>query len=195
VSYAYGDPDFDGEGVPHNPEYTRNPLVTRRESVKSFKVGVKTNGDCDWVSNMRRYATREEAQAAAESLFMRWTAVKEFTVLESDDEPNVPSGRKEPDVRKTKAQKQADARIQNSVNGFVIPMLSIPKLYRALEAAVAEGGSDDDLKAVVAAFPGVMPSGPTGYQRAYQHYRETARADLFQEQAAREYATSHANEF
>jgi len=36
--------------------------------------------------------------------------------------------------------------------------MSIPKLYKSMENAVAAGQSDDDLKAVVAAFPGVIPS-------------------------------------
>jgi hypothetical protein len=52
----------------------------------TFKVGVKTSGDRDWVSNMRRYATREEAEGAGASLASRWTAVREWTVLESEDE-------------------------------------------------------------------------------------------------------------
>jgi hypothetical protein len=34
-------------------------------------------------------------------------------------------------------------------------MMSIPKLYSALEGAVAAGRSDEELKAIVAAFPGV----------------------------------------
>jgi hypothetical protein len=58
------------------------------------------------------------------------------------------------------AKKQAEAaikaRIQRSVVGFLIPMMSIPKLYKLQEAAIAEGKSDEELKAIVAAFPGVM---------------------------------------
>ena len=54
-----------------------------------------------------------------------------------------------------KAQAEIAARIQRSVYGFIIPMMSIPKLYRAQEAAIAEGKSDEELKAIVAAFPGV----------------------------------------
>jgi len=50
------------------------------------------------------------------------------------------------------------ARIQRAVVGFLIPMTSIPKLYKQMEETVAAGGSDEDLKAVVAAFPGVTPS-------------------------------------
>lgn len=56
------------------------------------------------------------------------------------------------------ARKLADARIQRAVVGFQIPMMSIPKLYKQMEAAVAVGQSDEDLKAVVAAFPSVIPS-------------------------------------
>ena len=52
----------------------------------------------------------------------------------------------------------AEARIQRAIVGFQIPMMSIPKLYREMEAAVAAGKTDEDLKAVVAAFPGVTPS-------------------------------------
>lgn len=47
------------------------------------------------------------------------------------------------------------ARVQKAVNGFRIPMMSIPALGKAVEAAIAEGKSDEELKAVVAAFPGV----------------------------------------
>ena len=53
------------------------------------------------------------------------------------------------------AKKLVAARIQNSVFGFRIPMMSIPKLYKLQEAAIAEGKSDAELKAIVAAFPGV----------------------------------------
>ncbi|HVG51647.1 MAG TPA: hypothetical protein VM867_08445 [Xanthobacteraceae bacterium] len=50
------------------------------------------------------------------------------------------------------AKKLAAARIQAAVTGFIIPMMSIPKLYKELEAAIAAGKSDDELKAAVAAF-------------------------------------------
>jgi hypothetical protein len=56
------------------------------------------------------------------------------------------------------AKKLAEARIQRAINGFQIPMMSIPKLYARLMHAVEAGMSDDYLKAAVAAFPGVMPS-------------------------------------
>ena len=55
-------------------------------------------------------------------------------------------------------KKQQKARIQRAVNGFSIPMMEIPALYKQLEAAVAAGQSDAELQAVVAAFPGVTRS-------------------------------------
>ena len=61
-------------------------------------------------------------------------------------------------ARKTKEQKLAAAKIQSAVYGFIIPMMSIPALYKALEQAVEAGKSSDDLKAIVAAFPGVEVS-------------------------------------
>ena len=65
-------------------------------------------------------------------------------------------------MRKSKAQKQAErevaAKINRAIIGYQIPMLSIPKLYRELEAAVAAGQPCEALKAFVAAFPGVRPS-------------------------------------
>ena len=69
----------------------------------------------------------------------------------------------EPYPKTTKLSKKAAkaivaARIQNSVYGFIIPMMSIPALYKLQEAAVAAGKSDADLKAIVAAFPGVEVS-------------------------------------
>jgi hypothetical protein len=58
-------------------------------------------------------------------------------------------------ARKTKAAKLAEARINRAVVGFQIPMMSVPKLYGELEAAIGAGKSDEELKAAVAAFPGV----------------------------------------
>lgn len=65
-------------------------------------------------------------------------------------------------AKKLSAKKQAELaiskRIQRAVVGFLIPMMSIPKLYKTLEEAVAAGKADEDLKAIVAAFPGIVPS-------------------------------------
>lgn len=57
---------------------------------RSYKVGVRTTSDptARWGENALRFATYEEAEAWAIDLSIRWTAVREITVLESDDEPN-----------------------------------------------------------------------------------------------------------
>jgi hypothetical protein len=54
-----------------------------------------------------------------------------------------------------KLQAERDARLNRAILRLRIPMMSIPKLYRELEAAVSEGKSDAELRAVVVAFPGV----------------------------------------
>jgi hypothetical protein len=57
-------------------------------NTQSYKVGVKTQGDKDWVSNGLRFKTEEDAKAYGQDLFCRWTAVNEWKVLESEEEPN-----------------------------------------------------------------------------------------------------------
>ena len=53
----------------------------------SYKAEMKVNGG--WSSNARRYATREEADAAGQDLYSRWTSVEEYRVVPSSDPPNV----------------------------------------------------------------------------------------------------------
>jgi hypothetical protein len=55
---------------------------------KSFKVGCKTAGDTTWAYNALRFATREEAEAYGLDLAMRWTALRDYEIHESDEEPN-----------------------------------------------------------------------------------------------------------
>jgi len=57
-------------------------------TVKSYKVGVKTRGDVNWASNSLRFPTPEAAKEYGQDLAMRWTAVTEWEVQESEDEPN-----------------------------------------------------------------------------------------------------------
>jgi hypothetical protein len=52
-------------------------------------------------------------------------------------------------------KKMREARVNRAVVGFQIPMLSLVKLGKELDAAIVAGKSDDELKAIVAAFPGV----------------------------------------
>lgn len=54
----------------------------------SYKPMVRVGGHKDWVGNALRFATREEAKANVEDLMMRWTAVDEISVEESDDPVN-----------------------------------------------------------------------------------------------------------
>lgn len=52
---------------------------------KSWKVEVKTDSSGKWYGNAMRYATREEAVKAMRDQEMRWTAVRESRVVETDD--------------------------------------------------------------------------------------------------------------
>jgi hypothetical protein len=54
---------------------------------RSWKPEVKTKSD-PWTGNALRFPTKEEAEANVENLMMRWLAVTETRVVESDDEPN-----------------------------------------------------------------------------------------------------------
>jgi len=51
----------------------------------SFKAMVKTPGDRDWVCNVLRFATFEEAETYGKDLANRWTLVIARETHESDD--------------------------------------------------------------------------------------------------------------
>ena len=51
----------------------------------SFRPMVIADSTGKWYGNGLRFATWEEAKASAVSLSMRWTAVREIDVHESDD--------------------------------------------------------------------------------------------------------------
>ena len=55
---------------------------------KAYKVFVNTHGDPEdsWATNGKMYSTVEEAEEAAKDLFMRWTAVNKWRVMDSDQE-------------------------------------------------------------------------------------------------------------
>ncbi len=63
----------------------------------SFKVGIKTREDREWVFNGLRFLREADAKAYAANLLMRWTAVTDVTVVQSTDASNaeypVPSDR------------------------------------------------------------------------------------------------------
>lgn len=54
-----------------------------------------------------------------------------------------------------RSRKMAEARISRAIAGFQIPMLSITKLCDVLGDAIKAGKSDAELRALVAACPGV----------------------------------------
>ena len=62
------------------------PVVAAQPA--SYKVGVKTRGDVDWVYNQVRWPTYEAAKAAGQDLAWRWMAVEKWEVHPSDDLPN-----------------------------------------------------------------------------------------------------------
>jgi hypothetical protein len=54
----------------------------------SFKPEVIADSSGQWCGNALRFATREEAEANVRDLMMRWFAVRETRVVESDDHVN-----------------------------------------------------------------------------------------------------------
>jgi hypothetical protein len=54
----------------------------------SWKCEVTTNNGIDWASNAIRLPTREQAEAYARDLMMRWTSVRDWRVVECDDPVN-----------------------------------------------------------------------------------------------------------
>jgi hypothetical protein len=54
----------------------------------SYKPEVLADSSGKFYGNALRFATREEAEANVKDLMMRWFAVREMRVVESDDPPN-----------------------------------------------------------------------------------------------------------
>jgi hypothetical protein len=55
---------------------------------RSWKVEVIADSSGKWCSNGVNFSTEESAKEWGEGLFMRWTAVREWRVSPSDEEPN-----------------------------------------------------------------------------------------------------------
>jgi hypothetical protein len=55
---------------------------------KSFAMEVIADSSGNWAGNSCRYATEDEAKDAGAELFSRWTAVREWRVVPSEDEVN-----------------------------------------------------------------------------------------------------------
>lgn len=61
----------------------KNALKTLKAC--SFKVEVVADSSREWVGNGLRFASQLEAESYAKSLSMRWTAVRDWRVVESTD--------------------------------------------------------------------------------------------------------------
>lgn len=71
---------------------------------KSWKVGVKTVEDTNWVYNAVRFPTKAEAESYGSELSGRWAAVTEFEAHPADDEPKVLSPLKRQEALQVSAQ-------------------------------------------------------------------------------------------
>jgi hypothetical protein len=58
----------------------------------SWMCEVIADSSGQWVSNALRFSTKEEAKTYAKDLFSRWTAVREFRVVGSNDPVNQKKG-------------------------------------------------------------------------------------------------------
>lgn len=54
----------------------------------SFKPEVSTDGGKTFTANSLRFATKDEAEASAMALMMRWMLVTDWRAVESDDPIN-----------------------------------------------------------------------------------------------------------
>ena len=78
----------------------------------SFKPEVIADSSGQWHGNALRFATREEAEANVRDLMMRWFAVRETRVVESNDPVNYQWNEgKLVEITTEKAVKPVDDRI------------------------------------------------------------------------------------
>ena len=54
--------------------------------VQSFKAGIKTSKDSEFVYNGLRFGSKEKAETYLRELSSRWFAIRETTITESEDE-------------------------------------------------------------------------------------------------------------
>lgn len=64
------------------------PEIMNATTPKSYAPEVIADSSGKWCGNGLRFATRAEAEANAMNLASRWTLVRDWRVVESDDEPN-----------------------------------------------------------------------------------------------------------
>ena len=56
--------------------------------MKGWKVEVIADSSGKWCGNQLVFATKEAAEEYAKDLTWRWTAVREWRVVETDEAPN-----------------------------------------------------------------------------------------------------------
>jgi hypothetical protein len=54
-------------------------------TMQSWKPEVQADATDQWYANALRFATKEEAEHSARDLASRWSAVRKWRVIESDD--------------------------------------------------------------------------------------------------------------
>jgi hypothetical protein len=57
---------------------------------KSWKVGIKTFDDKEWVYNSMRFPSKQSAEQYSDDLKARWTAIDVTRIEPTDEEPNQP---------------------------------------------------------------------------------------------------------
>jgi hypothetical protein len=60
--------------------------------MQSWKPEVQADATDQWYANALRFATKEEAEMSARSLASRWSSVRKWRVMESDDPVNYAIG-------------------------------------------------------------------------------------------------------
>jgi hypothetical protein len=63
-------------------------MIIKEVTKMSYKLGVKTPGDTEFVSNALCFETEREAEEYGIDLFSRWMVVKETQVIPSNEPVN-----------------------------------------------------------------------------------------------------------
>lgn len=74
-----------------------------------FKFEVIADASGQWSGNAKTYATREEAEAAAQDLQSRWYAVQKYRVVPVEEEAQLPNRPEAPPVIDARAEKRPNA--------------------------------------------------------------------------------------
>ena len=64
------------------------PQAEKERKMRSWKAEVIADRSGEWRSNALRFATKQEALDNAADLASRWTLVRDWRAVESDEPPN-----------------------------------------------------------------------------------------------------------